>query len=66
MSEIKKCPFCGEEIYPIIFAPCDPCMPYIVLKEEQEKEKYIGVKTFICKSCGSVVTEVQECEQDAN
>lgn len=52
-NELKKCPFCGEEIYPIIFAPYDPCMPYMVLGE-----KYIGVKTFICKSCGSLVTEV--------
>lgn len=61
MSELKPCPFCGGEIYPIIFAPYDPCMPYMVVGE-----KYIGVKTFICKSCGSVVTEVQEREQNAN
>lgn len=66
MAELKKCPFCGEEIYPIIFAPWDPCMPYIVLKDEQGKEKCIEVETLICRSCGSIVIEDRKCEQDDN
>lgn len=60
---VEKCMICGGELFEAVIGH-SPFMDFAIVKDEAGNEKYVDIKTYMCKRCGNLTARRYKEEDD--